>query len=374
MPRKDLHEKPFDEGTITKLEIFENYAKEWLPTFVMGKYKEIWIFDFFAGTGYDKNGVAGSPIRILQQIKNQVGNIFKQEIKINVCFNELDESKYEVLGKSCKQYLSDNPELERAKVNVVYRNKDFAEIFPNAMKIIRKYPSLLYLDQNGMKFLADKYINDLEKTTTTDFLYFLSSSYFIRFGKTDAFQTNMNIDIERARKNPYKYIHKSILEQLREKLPPKTKLSLYPFTIKKGANVYGIIFGATHPRAVDKFLKTAWETNNANGEANFDIDDEINKCQASLFDNSQPEFGRKLTKIESFKQNIRQEITDGQIKTNKDAFDFTLKQGHIAAHANDEVAAMKKEKLIHYAERTPLVNYEQVYKNKRIVNFQKLTV
>jgi three-Cys-motif partner protein len=374
MPRKDLHEKPFDEGTITKLEIFENYAKEWLPTFVMGKYKEIWIFDFFAGTGYDKNSIAGSPIRILQQIRNQIGNIFKQGIKINVCFNEFDKNKFTLLEETCKKYLSDNPELERAKVNVVYRNKDFAEIFPNAIKTIRRYPSLVYLDQNGMKFLADKYIDDLEKTTTTDFLYFLSSSYFVRFGKTDAFQTNMNIDIDRAKKNPYKYIHKSILEQLREKLSQKTKLSLYPFSIKKKTNVYGIIFGASHPRAVDKFLKTAWEKNNLNGEANFDIDDEINECQASLFDNSQPEFGRKLTKIENFKQNIRQEILEGKIKSNKDAFDFTLKQGHISAHANEEVVAMKKEKLIHYAERTPLINYDQVYKNNRVINYQILTV
>ncbi|MDR0506513.1 MAG: hypothetical protein LBH32_06830 [Dysgonamonadaceae bacterium] len=44
MPQKDLHSKPFDKGTITKLEIFENYAKEWLPTFVMSSsVKEIWI-------------------------------------------------------------------------------------------------------------------------------------------------------------------------------------------------------------------------------------------------------------------------------------------------------------------------------------------
>jgi hypothetical protein len=62
MPKKDLYEKPFDEGTITKLEIFENYAKEWIPTVVMGGYPEIWIFDFFAGTGYDKNDIAGSPL------------------------------------------------------------------------------------------------------------------------------------------------------------------------------------------------------------------------------------------------------------------------------------------------------------------------
>jgi hypothetical protein len=259
-------------------------------------------------------------------------------------------------------------------INLQFRNFDFADLFPKTISTIKRYPSLVYLDQNGMKFLADKYIDELEKTTTTDFLYFLSSSYFNRFGKTNAFQTNMKIDIERAKGNPYKYIHKSILDQLREKLPKNTRLSLYPFTIKKHANVYGIIFGATHPRAVDKFLKTAWKKNTINGEANFDIDDENNKCQASLFDDSQPEFGRKLRKIEIFKQNIRQEILEGRITTNKDAFDYTLKQGHISAHANEEVAAIKKEKLIRYDGKSPLINYEQVYKNRRIINYQILPV
>jgi three-Cys-motif partner protein len=199
MPYKDLHEKPFDEGTITKLEIFEDYAKEWIPTFVMSKYKEIWIFDFFAGTGYDKNGIPGSPIRILQQIKNQVGNIFQQKIKINICLNEYDEKKFTLLKESCKSYLADNQDIDRANVSVHYRNADFAELFPKTLSVIKKYPSLVYLDQNGIKFLSDKYFLDLEKTTTTDFLYFLSSSYFLRFGKTTAFQTNLNIDIERAK-------------------------------------------------------------------------------------------------------------------------------------------------------------------------------
>ncbi|KAA6312486.1 hypothetical protein EZS27_036591 [termite gut metagenome] len=204
MPRKDLHSKPFDEGTITKLAIFENYAKEWIPTFVMSSsVKEIWIFDFFAGTGYDLNGVAGSPVRILQQIKNQIGNIFKQKTKINICFNEFDKDKFALLEESCKQFLKGNPELERAEVKVYYRNADFAKIFPKAITIIQKYPSLVYLDQNGMKFLSDKYFLELEKTKTTDFLYFLSSSYFWRFGNRKAFQDNLIIDMEKAKQNPY---------------------------------------------------------------------------------------------------------------------------------------------------------------------------
>jgi hypothetical protein len=29
--KKDLHDLPFDEGTVAKLEIFEDYAQVWLP-------------------------------------------------------------------------------------------------------------------------------------------------------------------------------------------------------------------------------------------------------------------------------------------------------------------------------------------------------
>lgn len=365
MPGKDLHGKPFDEGTITKLDIFENYAKEWIPAFVMSdSVKEIWIFDFFAGTGYDLNGVAGSPIRILQQIKRQIGTILKQGTKIGICFNEFDKEKFTLLEKSCKQFLLENQELEKAGVKIHYRNTDFAELFPKAIKTIQKYPSLVYLDQNGMKFLSDKYFLELEKTKTTDFIYFLSSSYFWRFGNKKEFQENLKIDMNKAKQNPYKYIHKSILEQLRSKLPTNTKYVLYPFTIKKDTNIYGIIFGASHPLAVDKFLKTAWKKNATNGEANFDIDDDSCKNQLDLFE------GKKLTKIENFAYALRNNILNGNIKTNEDAYTFTLEQGHIDVHASDEVKRMKKEGLINYAEKTPLINYNQVITHRRMVNFE----
>ena len=51
MPYKDLHSEPFDETTITKLEIFEDYAEAWIPTFVMQRsVDEIHVFDFFEVT------------------------------------------------------------------------------------------------------------------------------------------------------------------------------------------------------------------------------------------------------------------------------------------------------------------------------------
>ena len=368
MATKNLHDHPFDEGTIVKLEIFEDYLKEWLPTFVMSHADDdIWIFDFFAGTGCDLNGVAGSPIRILQQINGQAGNIFQKRCKVHVCLNEYDASKFNTLKQCCEHYIGEEKELSRLYNKYLFlqfHNEDFAVLFPKYHRIIHASPSLVFLDQNGMKFLADKYLLDLEKLPQTDFLYYLSSSYFIRFGETDAFQTNMKIDMDKVRQNPYKYVHRSILEQLKERLPQGSKLKLYPFTIKKGANIYGIIFGAKHPLAVDKFLKTAWKKNTLNGEANFDIYDDKKKGQLDIWGE------RKLTKIESFQEDLRQKVLSGELRSNKEVYDYTIEQGHISQHSSDELKAMKKEKLIDYTERTPLVNYDQVYKNRRIIEYK----
>ena len=70
MPTPDFHKKPFDEGTLTKLQIFELYAREWLPVFLSPERpprSEIHLFDFFAGPGTDTAGELGSPLRLLRQ-------------------------------------------------------------------------------------------------------------------------------------------------------------------------------------------------------------------------------------------------------------------------------------------------------------------
>jgi len=44
---RNLHAAPFDDDTVTKLEIFENYAREWLPVFVKARgVDRVAIWDF----------------------------------------------------------------------------------------------------------------------------------------------------------------------------------------------------------------------------------------------------------------------------------------------------------------------------------------
>lgn len=368
MAHKDLHEQPFDEGTISKLEIFEDYAQAWIPTFVMQGTPVICIFDFFAGTGYDKNGVAGSPIRILGKIKEQIGSVFQKNVKIKVYLNEFEpdkkgQKKFELLKASCSEYLGANKDVQRA-IEIFYFNENFEDLFPKLLSDIKQFPSLVYLDQNGVKFLSDKYLLELEKLEQTDFLYFVSSSYFKWLGDTKEFKKHVDLDIDELRRNPYKFIHKNVIEQLRQRLPATSKLKLYPFSLKKGPNIFGIVFGAKHPRAVDKFLNIAWKRSPVNGDANFDIDDDAKKNQIDIFGSI------RLTKIDQFKENFKTRVLSGAIKSNLDALNFVHEEGHICKHASDCLRELKKDRKIDYEGTSPLVTYENVYKNNRIIIYK----
>lgn len=371
MANKNLHDKPFDETTITKLRIFEDYAQAWIPTFVMKGYPEICIFDFFAGTGYDINKVEGSPIRILMKIREHIKHVFQKRVKINLFFNEFEpetktQKKFELLKEACESYLSNHEEVRRAGVNIVYSNEDFATIFPKYLSKIKSTPSLVYLDQNGIKYLAFKYLLELEKTKQTDFIYFLSASYFWRFGDRKEFRDHINLDLEMAKKDPYNFVHRSILEQLRTKLPEDTQLKLYPFSLKKGSNIYGIVFGASHVRAVDKFLSVAWKKNGMNGQANFDMYNDAKKAQLTL-----DFFGEKrLTKIEDFQQRLENAVRNGEISSNLEALHFTYNEGHIPSHAKERLIELKRQGVVNYDGLSPLITYEQVYKNKCIIPYK----
>jgi three-Cys-motif partner protein len=369
MAIKDLFDDPFDDGTLIKLEIFENYVEAWLPTFIMAKRKNIGIFDLFAGSGYDKNGVPGSPIRILKQINHQLTNILKNGTTIQLYLNAFDKDKgkskrkYEQLKLACSEYIQSHPDLNRL-VQIHYFNEDCAQLFIKLLPSIKANPALVFLDQNGIKFLADKYLLELEKLKETDFLYYVSSSYFWRLGETPEFKAHVDIDLQELKEYGYERVHRSVIKQLRRRLPVNTQLKLYPFSIKKEQNIFGIIFGATHPLAVDKFLDISWKRNTVNGEANFDIDGDTEVQQLALFG------APKLKKIDQFKANIRRLVLSGEISNNSELLDFTYSEGHIPTHAKETLMKMKADGEVRYDAKFPLVTYDNVYgKTPKSINY-----
>ncbi len=141
---------------------------------------------------------------------------------------------------------------------------------------------------------------------------------------------------------------------------------MYPYSLKKGANIYGIIFGASHIRAVDKFLAIAWKRNGINGQANFDIEDDEVKAQGELF--------KKPTKVEVFKEKVRGKVLAKEITNNFQLLDYALEEGHIGKHAAEVLQEMKKKGEISFEGKSPLVTYEQVYKMKRKLEYSILNI
>jgi three-Cys-motif partner protein len=369
MAYKDLHGEPFDETTITKLEIFEDYAEAWIPTFVMQPaFNEIHVFDFFAGPGYDKNGVPGSPIRLLNKINTFLGQFLNTKTKIVLHLNEFEpnkvnQEKFELLKKNCDEFLTANPKFKYfAKIE--YYNENAETLFFKLLPLIKKYPSLVYLDQNGVRFISPQYLQELEKLNTVDFIYFVSSSYFWRLGGTEEFKKVLDFDMEQLKADKYQNIHRNVISKIKESLPSNTNLKLFPFSLKKGANIYGIIFGAKHFRAVDKFLDVSWKRNETNGEADFDIDEDKKKDQLEMFEE------RRMTKVEKFKLELEGLVLSKQLKDNADVLIHTYESGHIPQHASDVLNRLKKEGKVLYDGKTPGINYENVFKKENLITYK----
>jgi hypothetical protein len=129
-------------------------------------------------------------------------------------------------------------------------------------------------------------------------------------------------------------------------LPDSARYFLAPFSIKKDTNIYGIVFGSSHPRGIDKFLQVAWKQDQFNGEANFDID--RNNVQASLFD---------PTKVLAFEQELDAGLTSGEIKDEQDLLMLVFRHGVKPQHAEAVLKRLKAARVIDCAFRVPQVKY-----------------
>lgn len=345
---KDINSKPYDESTITKLEIFENHLLAWLPVFIQTPYTgQVTICDYCAGSGQDSEGVPGSPLRTIKTINKYRDSILQKDIVINVVFNEALTKKSDEL----QTIIDKNFDYDSwgKKVKISCYNEDFQELFIKQYRELNKQPNLIFIDQYGVKQINNEIFQKLINLRSTDFLFFMSSSAMKRFSHTPEFKLHFpDIDPNTISEAKYTDIHRIILDYYKAKIPLDNCTKLYPFTLMKGRNIYGLVFGSKHPLGVEKFLDVAWDKNKVNGEANFDIDGDIDKAIPTLFD-SLSDYERPITKREVFEEELEKFIiSKGQI-TNRDIYHFTLDRGHPKSHAKECAIKLKKEGKIEYS-------------------------
>ena len=332
----DINSKPFDEGTKTKLDIFRRCFREWYPVFVHDPYtKHLFVFDMFAGSGMDTKGNLGSPLILLDEAKGaecQHCEALKSNSnakQVFFVFNEYLKQKYEALTKNVSDFQNKCMEAHNCsecpiKNGIRTRNEDFKDLFADEKidKILKnnKYGKFVLLDQYGIKQVTEEVFSKLVSFPKTDFIFFISSSTIKRFKEFPAIQQYFDIkkiNFDEARP---KECHRLIKEYFEDMIPDGKEYYLHSFTIKKGSNYYGLIFGTSHSLGMEKFLKVCWEEDRLSGDSNCNIDNDYE--EGSLF-YDESETQKKV----AVKQELRNNILSGYINDNISGLKYALHHG-----------------------------------------------
>ena len=324
-----FHGKVFDEGTQLKLEIFRSYIREWLPVFLTEyrnsrpNFGKVNLFDFFAGPGHDKAGNPGSPLIIIEELKQFCldRSAQKASVDIQLLFNDASTAKIDGL---------------KAQISKIACSRGCCYINYSALPFSAALEANMITIRDG-KEVTPEVVQQLASCRATDILFFISSSYLRRFAEAPEFAGKLDFEVDRMRNVDFNNVHKFVCEHFRQTLGGQTYY-LAPFSIRKGGNIYGVIFASSSLLGLQKFLKVCWNKDAVTGEANYNIDGDIAWAgQKSLFAEC-----NVVTKVALFERDLRRFITD-KSPTNHDVYEFTLAAGFLPRHASDLLHTMEKD-------------------------------
>jgi three-Cys-motif partner protein len=325
MPVRDLHEKPFDEGTITKLAIYRSYVRAWLQVFLHAVHyngKPLQFYDFFCGPGQDCAGKPGSPIILLEELFRERSLIEQQHHEVSVVFDDRDNEKINALKQLCVE--RNFPWQPR------FESLEFRDVFASVRHQFARGPTLVFIDQNGMKHMTRAVFEALVQADTTDFLFFTASSFKLRFGDLLAPEIRIPDNIS------YLEAHRALADQYREWAP--SNVFIGHFAIKKGSNIYGLVFGSHHWRGLQKFLEIAWKLDANCGEANYELEHDTVQ---GLMDFEKGTTGFKKRKSEVFQAKLAELILAGTLKSDDAVFRYCLVNGFLPRVVKDVYVSLR---------------------------------
>ena len=228
--------------------------------------------------------------------------------------------------------------LNSANIKFHLESLPFEQAFAQSKAILndRQTAKLVLIDQFGVSHVTRSVFEQLIGFPTCDFLFFISSSTLHRFRDVPVIQQKIG-KVE----DPH-HVHRVVLAHYRELIPENIEYHLAPFSIRKGSNIYGLIFGSAHPLGIDKFLEVAWEKDKLNGEANFDVNrDKIDPDALFL-----PLEEFKPTKLTRFARELEGRITKGLVQDERGVIMVCHEHGVRRKHAEPVLKKLKENRVI----------------------------
>ncbi len=330
----DINKVVFTVETKLKLEIFRECFREWFPVFLHHPHiSQIYIYDFFAGSGKDIEGTLGSPLILLEEARGEKMQhchyIQSANKRLTFAFNEMLEYKRKLLEENVTDYFR-QCQIKCQEKQCVYskscyfESMDFQKLFQNksvtSILANKEYGKFILLDQYGFKLINEDVFHKLVSSPKTDFIFFIASSFIKRFKTRPAVTAYFQKEKINFNETQPKECHKVITNYFKSLIPENKEYYLHSFTIQKGKNYYGLIFGTNHSLGMEKFLKVCWDKDSLAGESNCNINNDFEV--GTLFHDS-----TNTNKLQSVKNEIREKILNKSISTNKEGLKFALSLG-----------------------------------------------
>jgi hypothetical protein len=213
------------------------------------------------------------------------------------------------------------------------QDKQFVALFTALSD--RQAAKLVFIDQFGVDQVTDEVFRRLINFPTCDFMFFLSSSTLNRFRDHKAIKQKI------SRPNDSYHVHRAAFKYYNDLLPD-SDYYLAPFSIRKGSNIYGLIFGSAHVLGILKFLIVAWNKDEINGEANFDINRDDYSSDQMIF----PLDTFRPTKVTAFESELERQLRSGLFRNEKELLRFCLCSGFTPQHAKSVLSRLKAARVI----------------------------
>ncbi len=336
-----FHDTPFDDATLSKLKLFQGYIREWLPVFLT-KYTgyrrnraAVNVFDFFSGPGHDIAGNPGSPIIIVEELKqfcDERGAVKADDVRVRLVFNDVRQDHVEKLRAAVAKIA-----CPKGCCSIEYSSLPFQEALQQHLPHIQRpdTANLVIMDQRGVKEVTPEVVRQLADCGATDIIFFISSSFIRRFIDTPELGGKFDSEAEEIKTVEYNAVHRYVCGYYREKLTDQ-EYYLTPFSIKKGRNIYGVIFGSGSLYGLEKFLKVCWKEDAVTGEANYKIDGYFAWAgHRSLF----PQHNA-IRKVDIFDRDLRQFIMDTS-PDNREVYKFCLTHGFLPKSAKESLRTLQ---------------------------------
>lgn len=319
-----------------KVELLKRYIGRYVNILAMSPFENIRIYDMFCGVGLYPNGGKGSPIAILDAIKQCLGTNFNKSKTPSHFFCHFNDEDNAHMTQA-KKAVEDQGYKFSSWVEHTFTNEAYQQLIPVVVKEIatsRNARAFVFIDPYGYTDVSLNEIKALLDTGKGEVLLFWPMQFMYRFSSSGTPPSLERILMElfgsgaREFDGPLDFIEQS-KQGLRQWMGENTFVE--SFTIQKdAATAFAMFFFGRNEKGLEAMLQAKWE-----------VDEEYG--QGWSFEDTQPrqlDIFPVLAKNQ-YAEELTQFVTESP-RTNRDIYLFTLRQAHLPTHTNDVLRSLQK--------------------------------